>query len=105
MEPERLYARIAPFSAAITAAKKEGITWREIAALFNTDAKATEQAARRARKGIDAGRLVVDQKPLPEPKAQATAKVMLMPKQEEGATQTENAFTKPRKTFKFDDDK
>lgn len=70
MEPDRMFARVARYHDAIAAARLEGLTWRELAAIL---AQATgvqnerrlADAFKRAARSIEAGRLSPKQLPLP----------------------------------------
>ncbi|MHB1516251.1 MAG: hypothetical protein ACYCVY_11215 [Acidiferrobacteraceae bacterium] len=66
MKPDRLTPLIARHVDAITTAKLEGVTWRQLAGLFGVDDDAIRAAFNRARKGLACGRYVVQQLPLPE---------------------------------------
>ena len=71
MRPEKLTARVAPHIDAIDVARRAGITWREIAKVLEASSvSAIRTAVWRARRGVDAGRYVVEQMPLPEPAVQ-----------------------------------
>ncbi len=67
MDLKRLTARVAGHIEAIEAAKKAGMTWGEMAPLFNaSSAEAIRKAFARAQRGIEAGRIVpIEQLPLP----------------------------------------
>ncbi len=66
---KRLTARIAAHADAITVAKQAGMTWGEIATLFEiNNGESARKAFERARKGIREGRIVpLAQLPLPIP--------------------------------------
>ena len=67
MDLKRLTARVAGHIEAIEVAKKAGMTWDELAALFKApSAEALRKAVARARQGMVKGRLVpIEQLPLP----------------------------------------
>ena len=69
MEPDRLTPRVARHADAIAIARREGVTWKQIATLFGTTADTLRLAHARARAGLASGRYVVQQVPLPEPVA------------------------------------
>ena len=76
MKPDRLTPLIARHVDAIAIAKQEGVTWRQIAALFGgVGDDAIRAAFNRARKGLSCGRYVVQQLPLPEPAANTEPEV------------------------------
>ena len=67
-----LTAKVLPYLAAIEAAHRAGESWRDICALVETAIDVQFRspvcfgnAVRRARKGVDDGRLWVEQRPLP----------------------------------------
>ena len=72
MGPNRLTPRVARHVDAIAIARREGVTWKQIAALFDATADTVRLAYARARAGLAAGRYVVQQMPLPEPTADRT---------------------------------
>ncbi len=74
MDLKRLTARVARHMDAIMAAKGAGMTWGEVAALFNApSAEAMRKAFARARGGIETGRIVpIGQMPLPIPFADSS---------------------------------
>jgi hypothetical protein len=73
MEATRLTPRVARHADAIARARGEGVTWRELATVFSTTADALRTAYGRARDGIERGRYIVQQLPLPEPQAAPVA--------------------------------
>ncbi len=71
MDLKRLTARVAAHADAITAAKQAGMTWKEIATVFEIpNGESARKASDRARRGIREGRIVpLAQLPLPIPAA------------------------------------
>ena len=68
MESTKLSARVTAYRDAIRAARDAGVTWGQLAALFNADAKYFAAVC----KAMDGGRYkAVEQLPLPEAKAAA----------------------------------
>lgn len=67
MNLKRLTARVAGYMDSITAARRAGMTWGELATLFCAPSgEALRKAFARARQGIQEGRLVpIEQLPLP----------------------------------------
>lgn len=72
--PERMFARVAMYADAITAAKKSGYTWRELLKVLAPivgvkDERRLADTFKRAVKAIEDGRLCPEQLELPGSKA------------------------------------
>lgn len=65
MEPKRLFARVAPYLDSIAQARGAGVSLVEIGAWFGAGGKEMYKAIWRAKRGLETGRLSVEQKPLP----------------------------------------
>ena len=69
MESSRLSARLAAYLDAIQSARKSGVTWTQLGAIFGTSGKYIAEAAKIAASGKY---MAQEQLPLPSPSIQAT---------------------------------
>lgn len=95
MESTKLTQRLAGYIEAIQAARAEGVTWRQLAALFGADCKYFHASV---KKIVSGGRHVGrEQKPLPEaePKLKAIVAVTTAPGQTQPAGRYSSAVKAP----------